>query len=56
MSTFLFIITIIFVLYKITGEKRTDEEVRKHAIDNGLPFYASSTGLRDVKTNKKYHK
>ena len=56
MSTFLFIITIIYVLFRITGEKQNDADVRKHAIDNGLPFYASSTGLRDTKTNKKYYK
>lgn len=56
MSGLLVVIGIIYIIVRVAKEKSDDAEVRRHAESVGLPYYASSDGFRDVKTNKKYYK
>lgn len=53
MAGLLFIIAIIYILYQVLKEKKVDSEVKNAARKNGQDWYASSTGIRDIKTNKK---
>lgn len=52
----LLIIALIIVVFKCIKSACEDEAVRRHSAELGLPFYPSSTGLRNTKTGEKYYK
>ena len=56
MGAFLVIIGIVIVVVNLCKDAKVDAECREHARQNGLEFYASSTGLRNTKTGEKYYK
>ena len=49
----LIVIGIVYVLYQVIKVACEDSYVKDAAIRNGMDWYASSTGIRDIKTNKK---
>ena len=56
MNVLLLVIGIGIVIYHLCKDSASDAACRKHAQENGLDFYASSTGLRNTKTGEKYYK
>lgn len=56
MSGLLVVIGIAIVVFHLCKDASDDAACRKHAQEHGLEFYASSTGLRNTKTGKKYYK
>ena len=48
------LIAIIYFGYQLIKETNQDIEMRQWAISKGYDSYPSSTGLRDVRTNKPY--
>ena len=56
MSGLLVVIGIWAIVYHLCKDSTADVACRKHAQENGLDFYASSTGLRNTKTGEKYYK
>jgi len=56
MSGLLVVIGIGAIVYHLCKDSTADVACRKHAQENGLDFYASSTGLRNTKTGEKYYK
>lgn len=53
---FLAVIGIIYIIVRLAKEASDDAWLREQARKDGLDFYASSTGLKDIKTNKPYRK
>ena len=47
------VIGIIYILYQVIKAACEDSYVKDTARRNGMDWYASSTGIRDIRTNKK---
>ncbi len=56
MDIVLLVIGIGVVIYNLCKNAIADADVRNHAKQNGLEWYASSTGLRRTDDNTKYYK